>query len=169
LNLARVAQEPKQTSEGSPSRSRNGIDCLLLSIWLVSKKYAGHTLVQPAYQTEPESPLRICAPVSVDLFDDTALLRFNHIGPVVAVEIAVFPKHRRITVIIIREGFDLHGIRQSIADPHPGRSRAARGARFGSRGHACGSPRDPGRRTSPCVATTPAPKRSNRPNAVSRR
>lgn len=57
---------------------------------------------------------------SVDLFDDPALLRFNHIGPVVVLDIAVFPKDRRIPIIIIREGLDLHGIRQTVANPNSG-------------------------------------------------
>jgi hypothetical protein len=54
---------------------------------------------------------------SLDLFDHCAFVRFNNIGPIVALKGAILAQARRFPIDFIGEGSDLHRIRQAIPDP----------------------------------------------------
>src|SRR5260370_19724383 len=67
----------------------------------------------------------------VDLFNDRAFARLNHIGSVIALDIAILTQRRGFPIDLLREGTDLHGIRQALPDPDPsGCGAAAGGALF---------------------------------------
>src|SRR4030088_1199581 len=66
----------------------------------------------------------------IDLLDDGSLARFNHVGPVVAFEIAILAQRRRLPMDLIGEGSDLHGFRQALADPNAGGRDAPGGPLF---------------------------------------
>src|SRR4030081_3347790 len=50
----------------------------------------------------------------LDLLDDRAFARLNHICPVVALDIPILAQRRRFPIDLIGEGADLHGIRQAL-------------------------------------------------------
>src|SRR5258707_13986466 len=63
----------------------------------------------------------------VDLFDDRTLVRLNHVGSVVALDIAILPQRRRFPIDLLGERSDLHRIRQAITNAGPGRRGVAAG------------------------------------------
>src|SRR6266436_6635054 len=75
-----------------------------------------------------EEPRRVngAFPLSLfDLFNDRPLARLNHIGSVLALDVAIITQARRLP--IDREGTDLHGLRQALPDSEPGSCGAAAG------------------------------------------
>src|SRR3981081_4189251 len=74
---------------------------------------------------------RAAFPLSLlDLLDDRAFARLNHICPVVALDIPILAQRRRFPIDLIGEGADLHGIRQALPDPGARRRGTAGGALF---------------------------------------
>src|SRR6266403_14368 len=81
-----------------------------------------------------ETRLRVEAALAlslVDLFDDRPFARFNHIGSLVALDVAILTQPRGFPIDGFGEGSDLHGLRQAFPDPDPvSRGAAAGGAVF---------------------------------------
>jgi len=95
-----------------------------------------------------ETRLRVEAALAlslVDLFDDRPFARFNHIGSLVALDVAILTQPRGFPIDGFGEGSDLHGLRQALPDPDPAsRGAACRwcGVLSGKNERVCGS-RDP--------------------------
>src|SRR5258705_13830398 len=66
----------------------------------------------------------------VDLFNNRAFARFNQICSVVTLDIPILAQARRFPIDLVREGPDLHRIRQTLADLDAGRGGTAGGALF---------------------------------------
>src|SRR5258707_4453802 len=106
----------------------------ILEIFLVP---SGHYYpMEPGRQptVQGERRLRVGAAFAlslVDLFNDRPFARLNHIGSVVALDVAIVTQPRRFPIDRLGEGSDLHGLWQALADPDPcTRSAAAGGALF---------------------------------------
>ena len=65
----------------------------------------------------------------VDLFNDNdrPFARLNHIGSVLALDVAIVTQARRLPIDRFGEGTDLHGFRQALPDSEPGSCAAAAG------------------------------------------
>src|ERR1700694_682867 len=63
----------------------------------------------------------------LDLFNDRAFARLDHICSVVALDISILAQCRRFPIDLIGEGSDLHGIREALPDPNAGRGGTTAG------------------------------------------
>src|SRR4051794_20062121 len=59
-------------------------------------------------------PFQILKPASIDLFDDAAFLRFDNVGSVVAVDVAIVAQRRRLAMDFLRECLDLDAVRNPL-------------------------------------------------------
>jgi hypothetical protein len=76
---------------------------------------------QPTVQGERRLRVGAAFPLSlVDLFDDRPFARLNHIGSVVALDVAILTQPRGFPIDGFGEGSDLHGLRQALPRPGPG-------------------------------------------------
>ena len=72
---------------------------------------SAHRREKPAREKRPEDRLSLDhrhSSTSLDLFDHCAFVRFNNIGPIVALKGAILAQARRFPIDFIGEGSDLH-------------------------------------------------------------